>query len=101
MTIVAGGDSFVWGSELADSPHGGPDGYSRNTFAALLSENYICAAYPGNGNDAIARNTIITGPILPPPTKPIINITPPRYIKTFPNPLLIPFILLCLQYIVY
>lgn len=56
MTIVlAGGDSFVWGSELADSPHGGDDGYSRNTFPALLATNYICAAYPGIGNQEIAR----------------------------------------------
>ena len=60
MITVAGGDSFVWGSELADSPHGGPNGYSRNTFTALLADKYICAAYPGNGNDAIARNTIIS-----------------------------------------
>ena len=60
MIIVAGGDSFVWGSELADSPHGGPDGYSRNTFTALLAKNheYQCAAYPGNANDSIARMTI-------------------------------------------
>jgi hypothetical protein len=55
MILVAGGDSFIWGSELADSPHGGPDGYSRNTFAALLAgKNYICAAYPGIGNIEIA-----------------------------------------------
>ena len=60
MITVAGGDSFVWGSELKDSPHGGPGGYSRNTFSALLADNYVCAAYPGNGNDAIARNTIIS-----------------------------------------
>jgi hypothetical protein len=53
-TVVAGGDSFVWGSELADSPHGGPDGYSKNTFPALLATNYICAAYPGIGNREIA-----------------------------------------------
>jgi len=60
MIIVAGGDSFVWGSELKDSPNGGPNGYSRNTFTALLADTYVCAAYPGNGNDAIARNTIIS-----------------------------------------
>jgi hypothetical protein len=55
ITVVAGGDSFVWGSELADSPHGGPNGYSRNTFPVLLSNNYICAAYPGIGNQEIAQ----------------------------------------------
>jgi hypothetical protein len=53
-TVLAGGDSFVWGSELADSPHGGPDGYSRSTFPALLADNYLCAAYPGIGNKEIA-----------------------------------------------
>jgi hypothetical protein len=56
MITVAGGDSHIWGSELSDSPHGGPTGYSRKTFAALLStEHYTCAAYPGIGNIEIAR----------------------------------------------
>ena len=61
-TVLAGGDSFVWGSEMADSPHGGPDGYSRRTFPALLSDHYICAAYPGLGNREIAykiRDTLV------------------------------------------
>jgi hypothetical protein len=54
MTIVAAGDSMIWGSELQDSPHGGPNGYSRNTFAALLAGNeYHCSAYPGIGNKQI------------------------------------------------
>lgn len=56
MIIVAAGDSMIWGSELADSPHGGADGYSRNTFTALLAgNNYICAAYPGISNYEIAQ----------------------------------------------
>lgn len=54
-TVLAGGDSFIWGSELADSPNGGPDGYSRQTFPALLADNYLCAAYPGLGNKEISR----------------------------------------------
>ena len=62
MIIVAGGDSMVWGSELADSLHGGPDGYSRNTFPALLANDaniyYQCCAYPGNANNAISRSII-------------------------------------------
>lgn len=59
MTIVAGGDSLVWGSELADSPHGGANGYSRSTFTALLAgNNYVCAAYPGLGNTEIAQRVI-------------------------------------------
>lgn len=62
MILVATGDSFVWGSELADSPHGGYRGYSRNTYSALLAKdhnmNYICHAYPGNANNAISRSAI-------------------------------------------
>ena len=59
MIVVASGDSFVWGSELADSPHGGPYGYSRSTFPALLAgTNYNCQAYPGNSNKEIASSLI-------------------------------------------
>jgi len=46
--IIAAGDSFVYGSEL-QSP--------ANTFTALLGANE-CVAWPGYGNDAIARTTI-------------------------------------------
>ena len=46
--IIAAGDSFVYGSELA-SP--------ANTFTALLGTDE-CVAWPGFGNDAIARTTI-------------------------------------------
>ena len=56
MKLVAGGDSFVWGSELLDHMHGGPNGYSKSTFAALLSSGkYVCAAYPGIGNIEISK----------------------------------------------
>jgi hypothetical protein len=57
-TVVAGGDSFVWGSELKDSPHGGPNGYSRSTFPALLAgdNTYVCTAYPGAVNTNIAQS---------------------------------------------
>jgi len=59
MITVAGGDSHIWGSELADSPHGGPNGYSLKTFTALLStKNYVCAAYPGIGNIKIAQRIL-------------------------------------------
>lgn len=56
MKIIAGGDSFVYGSELADST----DSHSKNTFTALLSNEfeYQCEAYPGFGNDSIARTVI-------------------------------------------
>lgn len=56
-TVLAGGDSFVWGSELDDHKHGGVDGYSHKTFPALLATNYLCAAYPGIGNKEIAART--------------------------------------------
>lgn len=56
MIIVAGGDSFVYGSELADCV--GME--SASTFPALLATGgtYICSAWPGAGNDAIARRVI-------------------------------------------
>jgi hypothetical protein len=56
MIIVAGGDSFVYGSELSDCN----GEYSQKTFTALLAKehNYQCVAWPGNGNDAIARSVI-------------------------------------------
>jgi hypothetical protein len=51
MIIVAGGDSFVYGSELANP---------TNTFTALLSSghDYQCVAWPGYANDSIARTVI-------------------------------------------
>jgi len=57
MITVAGGDSFVFGSELADCPDGRPGSHSRNTFTALLGGNkYFCAAYPGYSNhDIVVR----------------------------------------------
>lgn len=55
MKILAAGDSFIWGSELADSPHCGATGYSRKTFPALLADTYHCTAYPGIGNREISR----------------------------------------------
>ena len=62
MILVAAGDSFIWGSELSDSPDCGVDGYSRSTFPALLADQfgleYCCAAYPGNANNAISRMAI-------------------------------------------
>jgi len=61
MIIVAGGDSFIWGSELSDHKHGGFNGYSRLTFPALLSagNEYKCCAYPGSSNTDICNNMIL------------------------------------------
>jgi len=51
--IIAAGDSFIYGSELADCH----SDYSKRTFTALLADNdeYVCTAWPGNANNAIAR----------------------------------------------
>ena len=60
MILVSGGDSFVWGLELADCAHLNPGGYSQKTFPALLAQgmDYHCAAYPGNANNAISRSVM-------------------------------------------
>jgi hypothetical protein len=62
MKLIAGGDSFVWGSELKDHKHGGPGGHSMSTFPALLATeyglDYECVALPGSGNDSIARRVM-------------------------------------------
>lgn len=62
MKLIAGGDSFVWGSELRDHKHGGPGGHSPSTYPALLAQqnglDYECVAMPGSGNDSIARRVI-------------------------------------------
>lgn len=57
MIIVAGGDSFVFGSELQDCGRT----HSKSTFPALLSEGleYQCVAWPGYAGDSISR-TVIT-----------------------------------------
>lgn len=62
MKLIASGDSFIWGCELADSPHCGPNGYSLSTYPALLAKeynlDYECVAVPGSANQAISRATI-------------------------------------------
>jgi len=59
MIIVAGGDSFIYGSELADQVDDKP---SKSTIPALLaksiSADYVCTAEPGNANSAIARQVM-------------------------------------------
>lgn len=53
MITVAGGDSFIFGSELQSQ---------ANTFFALVSKKYqyCCTAWPGIGNDGISRRVIET-----------------------------------------
>jgi hypothetical protein len=72
MILVAGGDSFTYGSELKDgvtpfNPHGTEPAQpqvSLSTFPALLAKEfgmqYECAAYPGFSNSAIRRTTMNT-----------------------------------------
>ena len=56
MILVAGGDSFVFGSELKDQYGLQP---SNLTYPALLAQqanfDYNCVARPGNANNAITR----------------------------------------------
>lgn len=54
--IIAGGDSFVYGSELKDCNNS----YSQSTFTALLASDsqYYCVAWPGYANDSISRTVI-------------------------------------------
>ena len=53
MTIVAGGDSFVFGHELKDCGKNP----SKNTFTALLGAD-VCVARGGYSNNAIARTVM-------------------------------------------
>jgi hypothetical protein len=53
MTIVAGGDSFVFGHELKDCGKNP----SKNTFTALLGAD-VCVARGGYSNSAIARTVM-------------------------------------------
>lgn len=59
MILLAGGDSFTYGSELADNVF---NTVSQSTFTALLARDfgmqYECAAYPGFSNNAIRRTTM-------------------------------------------
>lgn len=58
MILVAGGDSFIYGAELADQI----DGPSQSTYTALLAKDagydYNCVAWSGNANNAISRMTM-------------------------------------------
>jgi hypothetical protein len=62
MIILAGGDSFVWGTELADCRNHGPAGFSYSTWQAQLAKlnsfEYACVAKSGAGNTIVARNVI-------------------------------------------
>lgn len=61
-TLIAGGDSYVYGLELADCVQKGDYDYSTYTFPALLAKtynlDYTCVAIPGYSNSAIARSVV-------------------------------------------
>ena len=56
--LIAGGDSFIYGLDLKDCNY---TTHSKNTMSALLAKDmqYVCSAYPGYSNMAIARTTIL------------------------------------------
>lgn len=59
MNLVSAGDSFIYGTELADQVQGR---YSRLTYPALLARQrgwtYTSIAYPGISNSSIARRVM-------------------------------------------
>jgi hypothetical protein len=59
MVLVAGGDSFIFGTELTDQINGVS---SRKTFPILLSKghfmHYVCVARPGAANSEISRHVV-------------------------------------------
>ena len=59
MIIVAGGDSFIFGTELLDQQSGI---HSKQTYPAILAReaeiHYECVARPGASNAEIARHVI-------------------------------------------
>jgi hypothetical protein len=65
--LIAGGDSFIYGSELKDCFRLGDNAppkevYSQSTYTALLAKelglDYVCAAIPGYSNSAIRRSVM-------------------------------------------
>jgi hypothetical protein len=65
--LIAGGDSFTYGSELKDCfqlVEGSlpKEVHSHHTYSALLANelklDYLCVAYPGNSNSAIRRTVM-------------------------------------------
>ncbi len=61
--LIAGGDSFIYGSELSDCvDENGSEHISKLTFPALIAKEqgleYVCTAMPGYSNTAIRRNVM-------------------------------------------
>lgn len=61
--LIAGGDSFIYGSELTDCvDESGVEQASKLTFPSLIAKEcgleYVCTAMPGYSNTAIRRNVM-------------------------------------------
>ena len=61
--LIAGGDSFIYGSELADCiDEQGHEQVSQLTYPALIAKetgmDYVCVARPGYSNSAIRRTVM-------------------------------------------
>lgn len=60
--LIAGGDSFIYGSELADCHINDVEVVSHLTYPALIAQelklDYCCVAKPGYSNNAIRRTVI-------------------------------------------
>jgi len=61
--LIAGGDSFIYGSELADCiDNQGHEQISQLTYPALIAKEtgmkYVCVARPGYSNSAIRRTVM-------------------------------------------
>ena len=56
--LIAGGDSFIYGSELKDGYYSP----SQSTYPALIAKelgwDYVCTAIPGFANSSIRRTVI-------------------------------------------
>ena len=80
--IIAAGDSFVYGSELADCT---ATKASDSSFTAILTKNagiknYYCTAAPGLGNDSISRSVITSCENIQQPKGVVVSWTfPGRY----------------------
>jgi hypothetical protein len=57
--LIAGGDSFTWGSELGDETPASP---SKHTWTAIAAQqlgfDYCCVAKPGCANNSISRRVL-------------------------------------------
>lgn len=89
MILVAGGDSFIHGNELADWDINSPRD-SLLTFTSLLAKQadieYVSCARPGNANDAILRMVVNKCEQIKKESKKIIVVTAWTFVPRFEFP---------------